>query len=244
MIAKSVVKNLFASLSKPRQSVYLVEQASASFGAKKKGGKKQKKEVDGAYVTAEETAGETEEAAVAEEPVVIAEPEPVAEEPVVIAEPEPVPEEAAPVASSATFFSLGDIPRIDSTPDHKAPRSEDTIEGRYASVLFMGASRENALYDVMEDMAYLGELHKASEDFRLFTQNGGVGKVQIAQLNAALTETAPFQPLTLRFLEVLAENKRLIYLREIADKYAKLYGEFNNQEKVTIISAATLTETQ
>merc|ERR1712195_295633 len=200
---------------------YLVEQASASFGAKKKGGKKQKKEVDGAYVTAEETAGETEEAAVAEEPVVIAEPEPV-----------------------GTFFSLGDIPRIDSTPDHKAPRSEDTIEGRYASVLFMGASRENALYDVMEDMAYLGELHKASEDFRLFTQNGGVGKVQIAQLNAALTETAPFQPLTLRFLEVLAENKRLIYLREIADKYAKLYGEFNNQEKVTIISAATLTETQ
>merc|ERR1712195_162923 len=85
----------------------------------------------------------------------------------------------------------------------------------------------------MEDMAYLGELHKASEDFRLFTQNGGVGKVQIAQLNAALTETAPFQPLTLRFLEVLAENKRLIYLREIADKYAKLYGEFNNQANPT-----------
>ena len=175
MISKSVVKNLFASLSKPRQSVYLVEQASAAFGAKKKGGRKKK--VDGAYVTADETSGEaspTEELAAAEEPVVIAEPEPV-----------PV-KKAAPIASSGKFFSLGDIPRIDSTPDHKAPSMEDTIEGRYASVLFMGASRENALYDVMEDMAYLGELHRNSEDFRLFTQNGGVGKVQIAQLNAAL----------------------------------------------------------
>lgn len=48
----------------------------------------------------------------------------------------------------------------------------------------------------------------------------------------------------MRFLEVLAENKRLVYLKEICDKYAKLYGEFNNQEKVTIISAATLSAAQ
>jgi F-type H+-transporting ATPase subunit delta len=48
----------------------------------------------------------------------------------------------------------------------------------------------------------------------------------------------------MKFLEVLAENKRLVYLREIADKYAKLYGEFNNQEKITIISASTLTSKQ
>jgi F0F1-type ATP synthase delta subunit len=42
----------------------------------------------------------------------------------------------------------------------------------------------------------------------------------------------------------LAENKRLVYLKEIAGKYAKLYGEFNNQEKITIISAAALTSVQ
>ena len=44
----------------------------------------------------------------------------------------------------------------------------------------------------------------------------------------------------MKFLEVLAENKRLIYIREIADKYAKLYQEFNKEEKVTIISAKAL----
>ena len=48
----------------------------------------------------------------------------------------------------------------------------------------------------------------------------------------------------MRFLEVLAENKRLIYIKEISDKYAKLYQEFNKEEKVTIISAKELSEDQ
>ena len=37
-------------------------------------------------------------------------------------------------------FSVGDIKQIQSTPDHKPPSQEDTIEGRYASVLFTTAS--------------------------------------------------------------------------------------------------------
>jgi hypothetical protein len=37
-------------------------------------------------------------------------------------------------------FSLGDIKKVSSTPDNKAPSSEDTIEGRYAGVLFTTAS--------------------------------------------------------------------------------------------------------
>lgn len=57
-------------------------------------------------------------------------------------------------------------------------------------------------------------------------------------------ETAPFNQTTLHFLEVLAENKRLIFIEEIASKYAKLYQEFNKEEKIRIISAETLTEDQ
>jgi ATP synthase F1 delta subunit len=48
----------------------------------------------------------------------------------------------------------------------------------------------------------------------------------------------------MKFLEVLAENKRLVYLKEISAKYGKLYSEFNNEEKITIISAADLTSAQ
>ena len=68
----------------------------------------------------------------------------------------------------------------------------------------------------------------------MFTENAGVGAKEIAQLNSALQETAPFSATTLTFLEVLAENKRLVFIREISEKYAKLYQEFNKEEKVTI----------
>lgn len=38
-------------------------------------------------------------------------------------------------------FSLGDVTKVGSTPDNKAPSYEDTIEGRYANVLFTTASQ-------------------------------------------------------------------------------------------------------
>jgi F0F1-type ATP synthase delta subunit len=46
----------------------------------------------------------------------------------------------------------------------------------------------------------------------------------------------------MHFLVVLAENKRLIYIKEIASKYQKLYQQFNKEEKITIISAAELNQ--
>jgi len=53
---------------------------------------------------------------------------------------------------------------------------------------------------------YLQELYRHCESFRYFTQNGGVGAKEIALLNQALKETAPFSDTTIHFLTVLAEN--------------------------------------
>lgn len=141
-------------------------------------------------------------------------------------------------------FSVGNIKKVDSTPDDQPPSQEDTIEGRYAGVLFTHASKAGALYTVYEDIKYLRELYTHCESFRLFTENQGVGIKEINQLNDALRQTAPFSEVTLKFLEVCAENKRLLYISEIADKYCKLYQEFNKEEKVTIISAKELNESQ
>jgi len=112
--------------------------------------------------------------------------------------PAPKPKAAAPktsggiatdAASQATFepvdkslfspFSVGDIKKIDSTPDHKAPSEEDTIEGRYAAVLFTTASQKGDLYNVYEDLKFLQGIYANSEQFRQFTENGGVGSVEI-----------------------------------------------------------------
>ena len=170
------------------------------------------------------------------------EPEPVKAKP----QPKAAPKvEAAPLDRSLfQAFSVGNIRQIESTPDHKPPSEEDTIEGRYAGVLFTTASQNSALFSVYEDMKYIQELYRHSDQFRLFTENGGVGSKEIAELNKALKETAPFNDTTLRFLTVLAENKRLGFIDEIATKYAKLYQEFNKEEKITIISATALSADQ
>jgi F0F1-type ATP synthase delta subunit len=55
-----------------------------------------------------------------------------------------------------------------------------------------------------------------------------------------LLETASFNDVTIHFLVVLAENKRLVSIQQIASKYQKLYQQFNKEEKITIISAEEL----
>ena len=214
-------------------------QAMASRGFAKKGRKSKK---------ASESQSESEMDTPIEDAEVHAEPEHV---------PEPVPvKKAAPAAAKAQAamdqpldkslfqpFAL-DVAKVQSTPDNKAPSREDTIEGRYAGVLFTTASQKESLYEVYEDMMYLSDLLKHSEMLKMFTENQGVGNREIEQLNKALTETADFSPITLHFLTILAQNKRLVFLPEIAFKYKNLYKQFNKEEKITIISAEALTSAQ
>ena len=141
-------------------------------------------------------------------------------------------------------FSVGTINQVNSSPDHKPPITEDTIEGRYAGVLFSTASEQEALYAIDEDLVYLKGLYDNSEAFYLFTQNGGVGSKEIRQFNDALTSVATFHPLTIKFLEILAENKRLSFIGQIAERYQKLYQLLNKEEKITIISAETLNSSE
>lgn len=83
-------------------------------------------------------------------------------------------------------FSVGDVKVIQTTEDHKAPIQEDSIEGRYATVLFSTASQQECLYDIYEDMNYIKGLYAASDSFKSFTQNAGVGKVEMGKFNEAL----------------------------------------------------------
>jgi F0F1-type ATP synthase delta subunit len=64
---------------------------------------------------------------------------------------------------------------------------------------------------------------------------------EVKQFNQHLLDTgADISKVTIRFLEVLGENKRLMYIKEVTEKYVKLYQQFNKEEKITIISAYKL----
>ena len=90
-------------------------------------------------------------------------------------------------------------------------------------------------------MVFLGQLFENSESFQQFSQNAGVGIKEIRAFNDSLKSTgADISPVTIRFLEVLGENKRLMFIKEVTEKYQKLYQQFNKEEKITIISAYKL----
>ena len=89
-------------------------------------------------------------------------------------------------------------------------------------------------------MEYIKALYDNCESFRLFTQNGGVGSIEMGKMNVALKELGSFNPLVIKFLEVLAENKRLFEVVKVCNAYAKLYKTLNKEEKITIISAEEL----
>jgi ATP synthase F1 delta subunit len=214
----------FILLAQPQlrsfSSIYSAESRDFSNGKKKKGGKKKEGQLS-----------DTEGGATAQEEDSFA------------AAREAKPQEDLKLEQSLFQpFTLGEVKKIQSTPDHAPPTKEDTIPGRYASVLFTTASQAGALYDVYEDMKYLSELYSHSESFQLFTQNAGVGMKEVKIFNTSLQEVGDFNALTIRFIEVLAENKRLMYIKEIAEKYQKLYQLFNKEEKITIISANKLSQ--
>jgi len=83
-------------------------------------------------------------------------------------------------------FTVGDMKQVQSTPENKAPSQEDTIEGRYANVLFTSASQSEALFTIYEDITFIKGLYDNSESFKMFTQNAGVGAREIRLFNAAL----------------------------------------------------------
>jgi len=49
---------------------------------------------------------------------------------------------------------------------------------------------------------------------------------------------------TVKMIHLLGENKRLMFIDEIASKYHKLYQVLNKEEKITIISASELDDSK
>ncbi len=93
-------------------------------------------------------------------------------------------------------------------------------------------------------MEWLQAIYKESKSFQDFTKNTGLSVKDMRKLNEDLQREGGLSDITLKFLEVLCENKRLGMINHIAAKFGKLYSIMNKEEKIRIISAAELSQSE
>ncbi len=91
-------------------------------------------------------------------------------------------------------------------------------------------------------MKYLINLYENVESFRIFSDNSGLNAGQIYSFSEELSRCGEFSVTTLKFLDLLGKNKRFMYINQIAKKYLRSYLMLTKEEKITIISAQTLSE--
>lgn len=144
-------------------------------------------------------------------------------------------QETVKASPSGHFQGLGEVDRVDTIPGHIPQGKDESIEGRYARVIFTIASKQNLLWHVYNDLEFLGELHRNVDFFK----NSGLSVNNLKKLTESLQETGGLQDVTIKFLEVLCQNQRLTTIGTIVEKYHKFYAS-NREEKIRIISAYDL----
>lgn len=122
------------------------------------------------------------------------------------------------------------------------PKVEDgTLEGRYATALFMASKNVDKVYG---DLVGLRSMISESADFKLFVETPGIDpESKIASIQA-ICNKAGYDDSVANFMKVLVENKRLKSLPRMIDLYEVFYRAEKGLISCTVTSAAELTSAQ
>ena len=115
---------------------------------------------------------------------------------------------------------------------------------RYAQALFEYASDQGRLEEVARDVATLQSLMRESREFSAFLNNPLIQKSAVMRVFRVLSEKATFSDLTLNFIRLLGDQKRLKNLDKITQWFRGLLSMASNAMEVHISSAKPLVESQ
>lgn len=96
-----------------------------------------------------------------------------------------------------------------------ASSGSNIVAVRYASAFLDMAAEQGVVQQVEKDMAELAVMLKDSADLQALIANPLIGRAQQSAAIEALAQQAQFNGLTLRFLGVLAQNRRLAALSSL-----------------------------
>ncbi|NDF11938.1 MAG: F0F1 ATP synthase subunit delta [Proteobacteria bacterium] len=111
---------------------------------------------------------------------------------------------------------------------------------RYASALFELAESKKAAAQVGEDLASFMALVGENEELANVVLNPLLPKDQVAKALSAVAKKAGAHELTVRFIEVIAENRRLGLFDQIEAAYAAKLREKQGELTASVITATPL----
>ncbi|MEN3951890.1 F0F1 ATP synthase subunit delta [Iodidimonas sp. SYSU 1G8] len=118
------------------------------------------------------------------------------------------------------------------------------VAGRYAAALFDLAKDAGLLDVVQRDLADLKHLIAENADLAELVRSPLFSRDQQTRAIGAILERAGADPLTRRFLGVVAANRRLFALRGMIDAYTALLAEHRGEMTAEVVSAHPLTDEQ
>eukprot|EP00928_Gymnodinium_smaydae_P060799 TRINITY_DN445_c0_g1_i1.p1 TRINITY_DN445_c0_g1~~TRINITY_DN445_c0_g1_i1.p1 ORF type:complete len:247 (+),score=47.62 TRINITY_DN445_c0_g1_i1:78-743(+) len=121
----------------------------------------------------------------------------------------------------------------------KKPKLEDgTLEGRYATALFMASS--GRLDQVQGDLTGLKTMMNESKDFKLLIETPGIDPESKIEVLQSVCKKAGSDAAVVNFLKVLIENKRLHLLSKMIDMFDAFYRAEKGHVLCKVTSANAL----
>ncbi len=119
-----------------------------------------------------------------------------------------------------------------------------SVAGRYASALFDLAKDEHRLVEIEQDIIALQGMFSDSADFRQLVLNPVFSAAEQGNAVSAIAVRAGFHPLTLNFVKLLAQSRRLFVLADITKTFRSLAARHRGEVTAEVSSAHPLTPDQ
>lgn len=121
---------------------------------------------------------------------------------------------------------------------------EASLGGRYASALFQLARDDRQLQSVEDSLARVADTLANSPEFRRLTANPVLSRKDASAGIAAVAGSLGLDPLTTRFLGVLAANRRLNQLPQVIRAFRTLAANHRGETTAEVTSAHPLDDGQ
>ena len=118
------------------------------------------------------------------------------------------------------------------------------LAGRYATALFELAEADGALDQVADDLGRLEAMIHVSDDLIRLIRSPVISRADQTRAMTALMEKSAMAELSVRFVGVVTQNRRLFVLPHMITAYRALLAAHRGEASVEVVSAKTLSEKQ